>query len=77
MAFMDDLTLLNPSINDVDFILSRLSELMNWACMKFKARKSRILVLKKGKVVEQYHIELSKQTTPNISEKPVKSLGRW
>ena len=50
MAFMDDLTLLNPSINVAEATLSRLSELMNWVCLKFEAKKSRSLVLKRGKV---------------------------
>ena len=45
-AFMDDLTLLNPSTNEADKVLVKLEELVQWARMKFKPRKSRSLVLK-------------------------------
>ena len=59
---LDDLTLMNPSTNDAEAILSRLSKFMNWECMEFKAKKSR-------------ELELEEETTPIVSEKPVKSLG--
>lgn len=53
-AFMDDLTLLNPSEEAVVAILTKLEELMNWGRMKFKTKKSRSLVFKKGKLVDAH-----------------------
>ena len=76
-AFMDDLTLLNPSTNEADKVLVKLEELMQWARMKFKPRKSRSLVLKRGKLDSSYHFYLSEEPIPTVSEQPVKSLGRW
>ena len=58
---------IEPSINYAEAIFSRLSELMDWACITFMTKKSRSLVLKKE----------SRWAIPTISEKPVKSLGRW
>jgi hypothetical protein len=75
-AFMDDLTLLNPSKEAVVAILAKLEELMDWARMKFKTKKSRSLVLKKGKLVHA-HFMLCGEEIPTIQEQPVKSLGRW
>ena len=50
---------------------------MSWAYVKFKAKKSRSIVLKRGKVDEQYHFELGEETIPTVLEHQVKSLGRW
>ena len=75
-AFMDDLTLLCPSTEAVMNILSKLEELMDWSRMKFKTRKSRSLVLRKGKPVN-VHFMLCDEETPSVQDQPVKSLGRW
>ncbi|XP_078679452.1 uncharacterized protein LOC144915086 [Branchiostoma floridae x Branchiostoma belcheri] len=75
-AFMDDLTLLNPNTTASQRILDRLDELMVWARMKFKTKKSRSLVLKQGTLTD-YHFNLSGEQIPTIQEQPVKSLGRW
>ncbi len=45
-AFMDDLTLLNPSTDAVESILRKLEKFMDCGKMKFKTKKSRSLVLK-------------------------------
>lgn len=75
-AFMDDLTLISPSVNGTRRMLDRLVELMNWAHMRFKPAKSRSLVLKKGKIVDCM-FDVGNARIPTISEAPVKSLGRW
>ncbi len=46
-SFMDDLTLLIPDVEVAEIMLERLDELMSWARMKFKPKKSRSLVLRK------------------------------
>ncbi|KAI8516566.1 hypothetical protein Bbelb_051470 [Branchiostoma belcheri] len=75
-AFMDDLTLLNPNTKVSQKILDRLDELMVWARMKFKTKKSRSLVLKQGRLCD-YNFALGGEKIPSIQEQPVKSLGRW
>ncbi len=75
-SFMDDLTLLNPSTEIIDEMLERLDQLMSWARIKFKPKKSRSLVLSNGKVVTDHHFKLSGDEIPTVSEQPVKSLGR-
>ena len=72
-----DLTLLNPSTAKTQCILERLIVLIDWAGMKFKPKKSRSLVLSKGKVDEDFHFYLHEQPIPSVSEEPIKSLGRW
>ena len=76
-AFMDYLTLLNPSTAETQCLIERLIVLIDWTRMKFKPKKSRSLVLSKGKVDEDFHFYLHEQPIPSISEEPVKSLGRW
>ena len=76
-AFMDDLTLLNPSTKDSQCILTKLITLMEWARMKFKPKKSRSLVLSSGKLNEEFHFYMYDEPIPSVSEQPVKSLGRW
>ena len=34
---------------------------MSWACMKFKAEKSRSLILKRGNADEQYDVDLERK----------------
>ena len=75
-AFMDDLTLLNPSTEAVETILSKLEQLMDWGRMKFKTKKSRSLVPRRGKLAD-FHFTLCGEEIPTIQEQPVKSLGRW
>ena len=75
-AFMDNLTLLNPSSETVETILSKLEQLMDWGKVKFKTKKSRSLVLWRGKLAD-FHFTLCGEEMPTIQEQPVKNLGRW
>ena len=75
-AFMDDLTLLCPSTEAVMNIPTKLEELVDWSRMKFKTKKSRSLVLRKGKPVN-IHLILCGEEIPSVQDQPVKSLGRW
>ena len=75
-AFMDDLTLLCPSTEAVMNILTKLEELMDWSRMKFKTKKSRSLVLSKGKPAN-IHLMLCGEEIPSVQDQPVKSLGLW
>lgn len=75
-AFMDDLTVIQVTEDGVKTVLSRLSELILWTGMSFKARKSRSLSLKSGKVVRKV-FSIAGEAIPTVRDEKVKSLGRW
>ena len=73
-AFMDDITILTEETEDMKKILCRLDELISWARMQFKPKKSRSLTLKKGKQVG-YIYTIGNEAMPTIQQQPVKSRG--
>ena len=73
---MDDMTVTARSIPEACWMLQDLEEVISWARMKFKAKKSRSLVLQKGKV-KDINFLIGGERIPTVSEKPVKSLGKW
>ncbi|XP_041453149.1 uncharacterized protein LOC121406194 [Lytechinus variegatus] len=73
---MDDLTIVSSNESQVDKGLHRLEEMVGWTKMRFKAKKSRSVSLRKGKVVEK-RFRIGNEDIPQVSEKGVKSLGRW
>lgn len=75
-AFMDDITLLSKGPDAMLKGLMRLEELIRWARMKFKARKSRSLTFVKG-VQKEIKYKIADEEMPTVREEPVKSLGRW
>lgn len=56
------------------WILQDFERLITWARMSFKPAKSRSLVLRKGKVTDQFCFSLEDTMIPSLSEKPVKSF---
>ena len=74
---MDDLALLNTARELAAAILRRLEEYMDWGQLAFKAKKSRSLVLRKGKLDEEFHFSLGEEVIPSVSDQTVKSLGHW
>ena len=75
-AFMDDLTVMTTSVPGCRWLLQGLEQLIAWAKMSFKPAKSRSLVLKKGRVADNFHFTLRGTRIPTVTEKPVKSLGK-
>lgn len=75
-AFMDDLTVTATSVTGCHWLLQGLERLMTWARMAFKPAKSRSLVLRKGRVEDEYCFHLDGALIPSVSEKPIKSLGK-
>ena len=75
-AFMDDVTLLTREEDTMRRVLRRLDELVAWSRMRFKARKSRSLALRKGKQ-QQIKFSIAGEEMPTVKDQPVKSLGRW
>lgn len=57
--------------------MTGLERLLGWARMSFKPTKSRSLVLKKGRVADKFRFSISAVPIPTISEKPIKSLGKF
>ena len=76
-AFMDDMTITAKSVVECRWMLEDLERLISWARMKFKPEKSRSLVLKKGKVNTRMKFKIKGEVIPTVTEKPVKSLGKW
>lgn len=76
-ASMDDLTVTTESVPGGKWVLKGLKRLMGWARMSFKPTKSRSLVLKKGRVADKFRFSIAGTSIPTISEKPIKSLGKF
>ena len=48
-AFMDDMNIMSPTVRDTSMLLGRCCTALKWARMKFKAPKSRSIVIKAGR----------------------------
>ncbi|XP_024141063.1 uncharacterized protein LOC112154399 [Oryzias melastigma] len=75
-AFMDDLTVTATSVPGCRWLLQGLERLISWARMSFKPAKSRSLVLKKGRVADNFRFTIGGTPIPTVTENPVKSLGK-
>ncbi len=75
-AFIDDLTVMTTSVPGCRWLLQGLERLIQWARMSIKPTKSRSLVLKKGKVTDQFRFALGGTKIPSVTEKLVKTLGK-
>ena len=76
-GFMDDLTITTSTHVQDRWILIALEETATWARMTFKPNKSRSLVIKKGKVTQQFHLKVQGEVIPTIVGNPIKCLGKW
>ena len=75
-AFMDDLTVATTHAIQTRWLLSGLESVIKWARMEFNAKKSRSLVIKKGKLVNRLRFRVDGELIPSLSEKPIKCLGK-
>jgi hypothetical protein len=75
-GFMDDLALAARTVPVAKMILKRVTEVLRWARMKQKAKKSRSLVMVKGRTMNVKPFEVEDVAIPSVQEKPIKSLGR-
>ena len=80
-AFMDDMFLMSPTIENTQHLLSRCTLALNWAGMSFRADKSRGIDIVKGKVenVCPFSVYISNDNSeniPSIHAHPVRFLGR-
>ncbi|XP_063436214.1 uncharacterized protein LOC134717649 [Mytilus trossulus] len=76
-GFMDDLTVTTSSHIQARWILTALEEVVTWARMKFKPRKSRSMILKKGKITTKFQLKIQGDEIPTIVGNPIKCLGKW
>ena len=69
---MDDLNLLTVGVDDGKILLDRASIALTWARMAWRLKKSRYLILIKGRV----SFNSSFEEIPSIAQKPVRCLGK-
>ena len=50
---------------------------MTWARMKFKPKKSRFAVIKKGCLIRNVTMRIQGEEIPQLVDNPVKALGKW
>ena len=72
-GFMDDLTLTTPTHVQARWMLTALTDVASWARMKFKAVKSRSLIIKKGKTTDRFVLRVQNEEIPSITVKTVLS----
>ena len=76
-GFMDDLTVTTTTLVQARWVLQALEDTVSWARMKFKPKKSRYMVIKKGRVTSRFKLKVQGEEIPSIVDNPVKSLGKW
>ena len=76
-GFMDDLTITTQSHIQARWVLGALEDAATWARMTFKPKKSRALVIRKGRVSQQSTLTVQGETIPTIIGNPIKCLGKW
>ena len=76
-GFMDDLTLTTATHVQAWWMLAALTDIDSWGWMKFKAVKSRSLVIKKRQTTERFKLYVQNEEIPSIVASPIKFLGKW
>ena len=71
-GFMDDLTLTTATHVQARWMLNALTDVASWARMRFKAAKSRSLIIKKGKTTATFKLHVQNEEIPSIVEYPIK-----
>ena len=75
--FMDDLTLVTTTHVQARWMLTTLADVASWGRMKFKAVKSKSLVIKKGQTTEMFNLYVQNEEIPSIVASPIKCLCKW
>ena len=83
-AFMDDLSLMTTKVSGAQTLLSRCITALTWACLEFRADKSRSVVIVKGRSMNTRPFSVSKTSVhkevsspiPYIYSRQIKFLGR-
>ena len=75
-GFMDDLSVLTPSVLQGRIALKRTEEVLAWCRMRLKASKSRSLVIQNGTLQKVKPFQVGTEVIPGLHEKPLRTLGR-
>ena len=75
-AFMDDMTVMTTRGMSAHWIIRKLDKIIEWAGMKFKPRKSRSVVIVKGKIESRYCFRIQGTDIPTIKDSAIKCLGK-
>jgi len=73
-GFMDDLTLTSTTHVQARWMLTALTDVASLARMKFKAAKSRSLIIKKGKPTDRFTLRVQNEEIPSIMKSPISAL---
>ena len=71
-AFMDDVSLMTRSTAAGKIALERTVIALKWARMKLKPQKSRSLVIRKGKSIDEQPFKVGEEIIPSIQKEPLK-----
>ena len=74
-GFMDDLKVTTTSHIQARWVLLALEDSVSWVRIKFKAKKSGYLVLRKGRVDRRVKMQIQGEEIPSIEGNPIKCLG--
>ena len=76
-AFMDDISLMTTSTPASKIALQITVVSLKWARMKLKPQKSRSLVIKGGKCIDEQTFQVAGEIIPSIQKELLKTLGRF
>lgn len=71
---MDNLTITTATYVQARWVLETLDNVANWAKLSFK---SRILVIRRGRVTSKFGLQVQDEVIPSIEDNPIKCLGKW
>ena len=73
---MDDVSLMTRSTTASKIALERTVIALKWARMKLKPQKSRSLVIRGGRSIDEQPFTVGEEIIPSIQKEPLKTLGR-
>ncbi|KAL0148227.1 hypothetical protein M9458_056459 [Cirrhinus mrigala] len=76
-GYMDDLTVTTTTHVEARWVLTVLDLMATWARMRFKPKKSRYMVIRKGKLTNRVTLHVQGEVIPSLKENPIKCLGKW
>ena len=74
--YMDDINTTAETVLQTRYLMLELGRFLSWARLDVKASKSRVLIIRKGKVDRQT-VKIQGEAITSILDKPIKYLGKW
>ena len=75
--FMDNMTVMTTRGMRAHWIIGKLDKTIEWAGMKFKPRKTRSVVIVKGKIESRSCFRIQGADIPTIKDSAIKCLAKW